>query len=187
VEGACGVDGELEVLCQPPVSPDPGKEPLDDPTPRVYDKADLIGILAYNLDRDQRCPCALFTRISAISEDPLDEREDTTRNSQQRTAAIAILDARRMRFEYEAAPIGVDECMAFTSVDLLARIVAAGPASLGRLDALAINDRTGWTGITPNPFAVEHDQRVINLLEAAFVTEIRKPAINCAPRRQIAR
>jgi hypothetical protein len=62
-----------------------------------------------------------------------------------------------MRFEHKAPPVGIDERVALTSVDLLVNVVAAGPASLGRLDVLAINDRTGWTGVTPNPFAVEHD------------------------------
>jgi hypothetical protein len=51
---------------------DPGKEPLDDPTPRVDDKADMIGFLAYNLGRDQRWPCDLLARISTISVDPLE-------------------------------------------------------------------------------------------------------------------
>ena len=44
-EGACGVDGVLEVFCQSPISPNPGKEPLDDPAPRVNGEADLVGIL----------------------------------------------------------------------------------------------------------------------------------------------
>jgi len=32
-EGACGADGGFEVLCQPPIAPDPREEPLDDPAP----------------------------------------------------------------------------------------------------------------------------------------------------------
>src|SRR5262249_40208571 len=92
-----------------------------------------------------------------------------------------------MGFKHEATPISVYERMALASVDLLARVVAAGPASLGRLPALAINDCTRGTGVASDPFAVEHDQGVIDFLEAAFVAELRKPAINCTPWRQIAR
>ena len=56
-EGACGVDGGLEVLCQPSIAPNPCEEPLDDPAPRVNSEADLIGVLAHDLDRDQGGHC----------------------------------------------------------------------------------------------------------------------------------
>jgi hypothetical protein len=39
-----------------PIASDPDEESLDDPAPRLNGKADLIGILAHNLDRDQRGP-----------------------------------------------------------------------------------------------------------------------------------
>jgi len=98
-------------------------------------EADLIGVLAHDLDGDQRGLGNLLTRVSAVGEDPLDEREDMTRGPQKRSAAIAVLDARRMRFKHEAAPIRIDEGMALTPVDLFPGIVAARPASLSRLDA----------------------------------------------------
>ena len=136
-KGACGADGGLEVFCQPSIAPDPGEEPLDDPTPRVDGEADLIGVLAHDLDRDQRRRGDLFAGISAVGEDALDEREDAPRDSQKRSATIPVLDTRRMRFEHEAAPVRVHERMALTSVDLLSGIVTACPAGLGGLDALA--------------------------------------------------
>jgi hypothetical protein len=37
---------------------------------------------------------------------------------QKRSAAVAILDTRRMRFEHEAAPIGIDERVALSAFDL---------------------------------------------------------------------
>ncbi len=74
-------------------------------------------------------------------EDPLDEREDVPRYSHKRSAAVAVLDARWMRFEHEATPVGVDERMALASVDLLSGIVTARAAGLGGLDALAVDDR----------------------------------------------
>ena len=46
-----------------------------------------------------------------------------------------------MRFKHEATAIGVDQRMALASVDLLSSIVTAWPASLGGLDALAVDDR----------------------------------------------
>ena len=91
-EGACGVDGGLEVFCQPSIAPDPREEPLDDPAPRVNGEADLIGVLAHDLDDDQRCRGDLFPGISAVGEDALDGREDAPRDSQKRSAAVAVLD-----------------------------------------------------------------------------------------------
>jgi hypothetical protein len=63
----------------------------------------------------------------------------------------------------------------------------AEPASLGRFDVLAVYDCACGTGLAADPFAIEHNRGVIDLLEAALVAERCKPAIDCAPRRQIAR
>ena len=125
--------GGLEVLCQSSIAPNPCEEPLDDPAPRVNSESDLIGILAHDLDRDQRGLGDLLTGIPAVGEDPLDEREDAARSPQQRSATVAILDACRMRFEDEATSVRVDERMALASVDLLSGIVTAWPAGLGGL------------------------------------------------------
>jgi len=107
-EGACGADGGFEVLCQPPIAPDPREEPLDDPAPRVNSEANLTGVLAHDLDRDQRGLGDLLAGIPAVGEDPLDEREDAARSPQKRSAAVAILDAGRMGLDDEAAAVGVD-------------------------------------------------------------------------------
>src|SRR5208282_4655393 len=106
-EGACGVDGGLEVFCQPSIASDPREEPFDDPAARVYGEADLVGIFAHDLDGDQHGRGDLLTGISAVGEDPLDEREDAARSPQEWSAAVAILDAGRMGFEQEATPVGV--------------------------------------------------------------------------------
>src|SRR6266436_3008274 len=75
-EDACGADGGFEVLCQPPIAPNPREEPLDDPAPRINSEANLTGVLAHDLDRDQGGLRDLLARIPAVGEDPLDERED---------------------------------------------------------------------------------------------------------------
>src|SRR5262245_46084462 len=89
-----------------------------------------------------------------------------------------------MWFEHEATPISVDESVALTPINLLSSIITAWPPGLGGLDALAISNRAGGTGLSSNSFAVEHEQRVIDLLEATVVAEYRKPAIDRAPRRE---
>jgi hypothetical protein len=60
-----------------------------------------------------------------IGEDAVNEGEDTAGGFQKRSAAVAILDTRRMRFEHEAAPIGIDERVALSAFDLFAGVIAA--------------------------------------------------------------
>ena len=91
-----------------------------------------------------------------------------------------------MWFEHKATPISVDERVALTPINLLSSIITAWPPGLGGLDALAISNRAGGTGLSSNSFAVEHEQRVIDLLEATVVAERRKPAIDRAPTAGIA-
>jgi hypothetical protein len=51
------------------------EEPLDDPAAGVNSEADLIGVLAHDLDRDQRGRGDLLTGIPAVGEDALNEGE----------------------------------------------------------------------------------------------------------------
>ena len=139
-EGAGRVDGGLEVLCQSPVAVYPGEEALHDPTARLDGEANLIGPFAHDLNGDHSGRGDLLAGVAAVGKDLLDERKRAARGAQQRPVTIAVLDTRRMRIEPEAAPLGVDQRVALAPLDFLARIVAAGATSLGRLDALAFDN-----------------------------------------------
>jgi hypothetical protein len=72
---------------------------------------------------------------------------------------IGIVDhssdsARRMGFEHEATPVGIDQRVALAPVDLLAGIVTARAAGLGGLDALAVDDRGRGAAVATDPFAI---------------------------------
>jgi len=123
--------------------------------------------------------------VSGIGEEAFDEGEEGARGVEQRPAAVAVLDARRVRLDQQTTAIDVDERMA--PVDLLARVVAARPAGLGRLDALAVDDRRRWAGLAPGALAIGHDQGMVDRLEDAVVAPCREPPINRAPRRKVAR
>ena len=71
--------------------------------------------------------------------------------------------------------------------DLLAGIVAADTAALGRLDALAVDHRRGRAGLAPDPLAIAHDQVVVDRLPRAVVAQPGEPAIHRAPRREAVR
>ena len=71
----------------------------------------------------------------------LDERIERARGLQDRACGIAVLNIGAVRFDEERAPVGIDKRMAFAAVDLLAGVVSTRTAALGRLDALAVDDR----------------------------------------------
>lgn len=58
-----------------------------------------------------------------------DKRERVARCTQQQAAAILIPNARGMGFVNKIASIGIDQRMALASIDRLARVVAARPAT----------------------------------------------------------
>ena len=107
--------------------------------------------------------------------------------SQKRSATIAVLNTRRMRFEHEAAPVRVHERMALTSVDLLSSIVTAWPAGLGGLGALAVDDCRRGAGVAPDPFAICHHERVVYPFKAPVVAPGGEPAVNRPPWWQVVR
>jgi hypothetical protein len=82
----------------------------------------------------------MLAGVSSIGEDAFDEGKDRARGLQQRATAIAVLNACRMRFEHETAPIHINERMTLASVDLLAGIIAAWSAGFRCLYALAIDN-----------------------------------------------
>jgi hypothetical protein len=180
-EGTCGVDGGLKSLASLRFRPIHAKN-RSTTQRRGLTAADLIGVLAYDLHRDQRGFGDLLAGITAAGEGPLDEREDAARSPQKRSAAVAILDARRMRFEQKATPVRVNERMALAPVDFLSSVVTAWPAASSCLCALGVDDRTRRAGLASDPLPIEHDEGVIDPVEAAFVPKLCKPSIDRAPR-----
>src|ERR1035437_3462500 len=71
----------------------------------------------------------------------------------------------------------------FTSMEYDLSLVCDVPRRRARLDALAVDDCACGAGLASGPFAVKHDQGVIYFLEAPFVAERRKPAIDRTPWR----
>jgi hypothetical protein len=66
--------------------------------------------------------------------------------------------------------------------DLIGMLVDTG---LRRLHALAVDDSRRGTGLPPNPFTIDHDERVVDLLEQTGIAPCGKPTIDRAPRRKV--
>jgi hypothetical protein len=105
----------------------------------------------------------------------------------KRSATIAVLYTRRMRFEHEAASVRVHERTTLTSVDFLSSIVTAWPAGLGGFGALAVDDCRRAAGVAPDPFAICHHERVVYPFKAPVVVPGGEPAVNRPPGWQVVR
>ena len=186
-QGPGGIDCCFDILGEPSVSVDPGEEPFDDPPSGLDSETDLVGILADDLDGDDRRIGNSVARVTAIGERPLDEREERTGGFQQRASTVPVLHAGRMRLENECPPVRVDQGMAFAALDLLPGIVTHNATRLCGFDALTVDDRRRGAGSATRPFPVGHDESVVDLLEHASVTPSREPSIDRAPWWKIAR
>src|SRR3954463_14958793 len=168
----------LEVLA------DPGEEALDGPAPGLDGEADLVGVLANDLDGDGGGAGNPLPGVAAVGEDLRDEGKGVARGRQHGPAAVAVLDVGRVRFQHQGTTVGVDEGVALSALDLLAGVVAPRPAGLRRLDALAVEHPRRRAGGAPAARAVEHDQMVVQPLQNAVVAQPQEPAVDCLPRRE---
>ena len=133
------------------------------------DEADLVGKFSYNVDDDVRGVRDSLTVVAAIGEDVSDEGIQGAGSAQERPAAVAILNARGMQFEDERTSVCIHQGVALAPIDLLAGVVTPRTAGFRRLDAVAVDNRSGGTGFASNAFAVCHDKSVIDPLEDAGV------------------
>src|SRR5215204_3294741 len=128
-----GFEGCLEVLGEAAVAADPGEEALDDPAPGLDGEADLVGVLANDLDGDGGGAGNPLPGVAAVGKDLRDEGKGVARGRQHGPAAVAVLDVGRVRLQHQGTTVGVDEGVALSALDLLAGVVAPRPAGLRRL------------------------------------------------------
>jgi hypothetical protein len=68
-------------------------------------------------------------------------------------------------------------------LDLLGRIITARTACFGGLDALAVHHGGARPGFAADPFAIQHQQVVVDGLPSAVVAEAGKPGVGDLMRR----
>jgi hypothetical protein len=100
---------------------------------------------------------------------------------------VAILNIGRVGLELKRPAIRVHHRVPLASLDLLAAIVAPHAAALRRLDALAVDNSRGRARLASHPFAVPHDQVVVDGFPNAVIAQPGKPAVHGAPRREVLR
>ena len=125
--------------------------------------------------------------IGRIGEGTLDERKAATRGLQQRHGAVAILNRGGMDLQHQWPPIRVHHGVPLAAHHLLAGIITARTASLGGLDALAVDGGSTRAGLTSDALAVEHHQSVGNGLPHMTASPGREPAVDRLPGRETGR
>ncbi len=150
-------------------------------------RADLVLGLPDDLDGDAGRLGDALGGVGGIGEGAQDEGEAPPRRPQQRDGAVAVLHRGRVALQDQRAAVGVHHGVALAPPHLLARVVAARPAGLAALDALAVDHRGRRAGVAPGVLAVEHDQVVGQRLPHARVAECGEPAVDGLVRREALR
>lgn len=81
----------------------------------------MIGDFPYDFGGDAGGGADALMIIGAIGEEFLDEGKDGPRSLRHRLAGVAVRHTGRVRFEQQAAVVGIDKGMALAALDLLAR------------------------------------------------------------------
>lgn len=124
----CGFSGvALVVATETPVAADPGQGAFDDPTFRQHDEATQVRALD-DIDCPSTGPCHdglhLRSLIAAVADDALDEGKPLSGLPQQRFRTVAILNIGRDNIDIQQQAERVDEDVALSAEDFLARIEA---------------------------------------------------------------
>ena len=117
----------FEVASQATIATDPGERPFNDPPFGQDLKSGSIRSLDDLQSPGTSAPhrhCHLASRISAISKNALDEREQSSRPAQQVEGAITVLNIGGMNDDVQQEAQRVDQDVPLATLDLLARVVA---------------------------------------------------------------
>lgn len=177
------------VATESAIAPQPTEGPLHDPASRQYLEGVKVGAL-YNFDRAAPQPAGPLQQrsgVAAIGPDMFDASTSflAEEGSQQLLGAIPVLNVRRQDQDPEHQADCVDQDVAFTSVDLLARIVTPLVAGLGTLGALAVDDRSPGLRLSSFDEAEIFAQMGVKLVPQAIALPEPEVVIDRAPRREV--
>ena len=166
----CGgtFDSSFPVLCEPSTSAEPGEGALDHPAAREQNKAPGGVAAAHDLERPLPMPLKradeLVACVAPIGEEVAQPREAVADCLDEIDRPVAILNAGSVDGDEQHQSERIGDDVTLASHDLLARIVAPWAATLGGLDALAIDHPGAGAGLAPFDLARSHHQQVIDRL-----------------------
>ena len=125
--------------------------------------------------------------ITPVNERHFHPRALAANCPQQRRERVAVLRAGRRDLAFDGQPERIDGEMALATLDLLARIEAAGTARFGRLDRLAIDNHGGRRSLAALRLARGHHENRDDLRPQAAIAPSVKPVLHGRERRKILR
>ena len=187
VDHGCGRgEGCLEILGQPSVAAEPSEGPLDQPALGQDGKAAGAGLALDDLEPQTLLCCGTgsgLPLVAAIGEDQAEPGEAPAQPAADQRQPIAILDVGGVDDDHQQQAQGVDQNVALAAVDLLAGVIASGPAGFGGPHALAVDDASGRRGLPAGLLARRHDQLGVQYLPGSILP----PAPEIAEHRALGR
>ena len=187
----CRCDGLLKVLGKAAVAAEPCKGPLNDPS--SGQDLEALGVVRSLDDLDRPFPdlaqrlAKLVAGIATICKDVPQPRVTADDLGQDERCTITVLDIGGMDHGMNEIAIGVGHDVPLAALDLLACIVAPGPAALGGFDALAGDHPGAGRGLASHRFPPDQQQGVIEREPQTIVAPQVEPASHRRDRRKTGR
>ena len=182
----------LVILRQPPMTRDPGKRALNDPSARLHSEAVRAGLAL----RDLELPTAtllsarlrqLLASGGGVRPDLLEPRHKASKAAEESAGTNGIVHVGRDHMPSDGQGQRVDQQMPLPAFDELAAIVAADAARLlNGLDALAISDRRARIGLATRALAIGAMQGRIERMRGVRAAELPEVVIHWLPSKEIA-
>ena len=187
-------DAEVEIRYVLPTTPESEhvrfchlrKDYLDQPALGQDGKAAGAGLALDDLEPQTLLCCGTgsgLPLIAAIGEDQAEPGEAPAQPAADQRQPIAILDVGGVDDDHQQQAQGVDQNVALAAVDLLAGVIAFGPAGFGGPHALAVDDASGRRGLPAGLLARRHDQLGVQDLPGSILP----PAPEIAEHRALGR
>lgn len=187
-------DAEVEIRYVLPTTPESEhvrfchlrKDYLGDPALGQDGKAAGAGLALDDLEPQTLLCCGTgsgLPLIAAIGEDQAEPGEAPAQPAADQRQPIAILDVGGVDDDHQQQAQGVDQNVALAAVDLLAGVIAFGPAGFGGPHALAVDDASGRRGLPAGLLARRHDQLGVQDLPGSILP----PAPEIAEHRALGR
>ena len=125
--GVGGLGEALIIAGEAPAAPDPADRPLDHPTSRQDLKAGRVVAALDNLQAPaprlgkERVQARAF--VGAIGPDQVEPGKELAQAGKHEQSPVAVLDVRRMDDGVQDETLRVDDDVALTTLDLLARVI----------------------------------------------------------------
>lgn len=190
--GFAGVRVAFVVFAVAPAAAEPRKGALHDPTFGQHLKSSAPARPRHEFDWEAQSAFDVlrqtFAAICRVRKDRSELLQLLLQSIKHQTSAVLVLLVGSMNRDRQHQPQCIDDQMPLASVDFLSAVVSAlGPANLGGLHALAVDDRRARRRFAAGGLANGFSQRVADALPEPRLAPAVEDLINGLPQRKVAR